>query len=157
VRLFQWDRDFGVFLIAADAGRLLLTLAIPVVSLLHGPTLTVIYIVIVPLVACSALFESASATAVPVLVPEDERGLAGMAGQVTTGLSVVWLGLAAPARAGTNHVRHHGRGRRVPGRLGGGGAPAIARDYEPRHTRRGNVTSRTEPRVSRRRTCRTGS
>jgi predicted MFS family arabinose efflux permease len=138
VRLFQWDRDFGVFfctqgisnvgdaawnvlvplyvlqlthnplqvsavavaevgayvalrfplgalsdrregrrlMIAADVGRLLLTLAIPVVSLLHGPTLTTIYIVIVPLAACSALFESASATAVPMLVPEDERGKA---------------------------------------------------------------------------------
>jgi MFS family permease len=138
VRLFEWDRDFGVFfstqgisnigdaawnvliplyvlqltrnplqvsaiaiieavafgllrmpfgaladrlegrrlMIIADLGRTLLTVAIPVATVLHAPTLTVIYIVILPMQAFSALFDSASATAVPMLVPEDKRGLA---------------------------------------------------------------------------------
>jgi len=69
-------REGRRLMIAADAGRLLLTLAIPVVSLLHGPVLPVIYAVIVPLEACSALFESAAGAAVPMLVPENERGKA---------------------------------------------------------------------------------
>jgi len=138
VRLFQWDRDFGVFfctqgvsnigdaawnvliplyvlqlthnplqvsaiaiieavafsllrmpfgaladrlecrrlMIIADLGRTLLTLVIPVATALHAPTLTVIYIVIVPIEGFSALFDSASGTAVPMLVTEDKRGMA---------------------------------------------------------------------------------
>ena len=138
MRLFQWDRDFGVFfstqgisnvgdaawnvliplyvlqlthnplqvsaiaiieavafsllrmpfgaladrlecrrlMIIADLGRTLLTLVIPVAAVLHAPTLTVIYIVIVPIEAFSALFDSASAAAVPMLVTEDRRGMA---------------------------------------------------------------------------------
>ena len=138
MRLFQWDRDFGVFfstqgisnigdaawgvliplyvlqlthnplqvsaiavieavafsllrmpfgafadrlecrrlMIVADLGRMLLTLVIPIAAAAHAPTLTVIYIVIVPIEAFSALFDSASATAVPMLVTEDRRGMA---------------------------------------------------------------------------------
>ena len=138
MRLFQWDRDFGVFfctqgvsnigdaawnvliplyvlqlthnplqvsaiaiieavafgllrmpfgaladrlecrrlMIVADLGRTLLTLVIPVATVLHAPTLTVIYIVIVPIEAFSALFDSASGTAIPMLVPADRRGVA---------------------------------------------------------------------------------
>jgi MFS family permease len=138
LRLFQWDRDFGVFfctqgvsnigdaawnvliplyvlqlthnplqvsaiaiiesvafavlrlpfgaladrlegrrlMIAADIVRALLTAVIPVATALHAPTLTVIYIVIVPIAAFSALFDSASGAAVPMLVPADKRGVA---------------------------------------------------------------------------------
>lgn len=63
-------------MMAADIARTLLTLAIPVTSALHGPSLAVIYIVIVPIAASSALFESAAGAAVPMLVPEDKRGMA---------------------------------------------------------------------------------
>jgi len=138
LRLFQWDRDFGVFfttqgisnigdaawnvliplyvlqlthnplqvsaialieavafavlrmpfgaladrlegrrlMIAADIARALLTAVIPVATALHAPTLTVIYIVIVPIEAFSALFDAAAGAAVPMLVPEDKRGVA---------------------------------------------------------------------------------
>ena len=138
MRLFQWDRDFGVFfstqgisnigdaawgvlvplyvlqlthnplqvsaiaiieavafsllrmpfgaladrlecrrlMIIADVGQTLLTLVIPVAAALHANTLLVIYIVIVPIEAFSALFDSASSTAVPMLVTEDRRGVA---------------------------------------------------------------------------------
>ena len=138
MRLFQWDRDFGVFfstqgisnigdaawgvlvplyvlqlthnplqvtaiaiieavtfsllrmpfgaladrlecrrlMIIADLGQTLLTLVIPVAAALHADTLIVIYIVIVPIEAFSALFDSASSTAVPMLVTEDRRGVA---------------------------------------------------------------------------------
>jgi MFS family permease len=138
LRLFQWDRDFGVFfctqgisnigdaawnvliplyvlqlthnplqvsaiavieavsfavlrlpfgaladrlecrrlMIAADIARALLTAVIPLATALHAPTLTVIYIVIVPIEAFSALFDAASGAAVPMLVPEDKRGIA---------------------------------------------------------------------------------
>jgi hypothetical protein len=51
-------------------------LAVPLVSLLHGPVLAVIYAVIVPDAALSALFNGASGSAVPMLVPEDARAKA---------------------------------------------------------------------------------
>ena len=138
LRLFQWDRDFGVFfctqgisnigdaawnvliplyvlqlthdplqvsaiaviesvvfavlrlpfgaladrlecrrlMIAADIGRAVLTAVIPVATALHAPTLTVIYSVIGPIAAFSALFDSAAGAAVPMLVTEDKRGVA---------------------------------------------------------------------------------
>ena len=138
MRLFQWDRDFGVFfstqgisnigdaawgvliplyvlqlthnplqvsaiaiieavafgllrmpfgaladrlecrrlMIIADLGRTLLTLVIPVAAAFNADTLIVIYIVIVPIEAFSALFDSAAGTAVPMLVTEDKRGMA---------------------------------------------------------------------------------
>jgi MFS family permease len=138
VRLFRWDRDFGVFfctqgvsnigdaawgvliplyvlqlthnplqvsaiaiieavafgllrmpfgaladrlegrrlMIIADLGRTLLTLVIPVAAVFNADTLIVIYIVIVPIEAFSALFDSAASTAVPMLVTEDKRGMA---------------------------------------------------------------------------------
>ncbi|MGH3164909.1 MAG: MFS transporter [Trebonia sp.] len=69
-------REGRRLMIAADVARTLLTLAIPVTAALHGPVLAVVYVVIVPLEAFSALFESASGAAVPLLVPEDQRGQA---------------------------------------------------------------------------------
>ena len=63
-------------MIIADLGRTLLTLVVPVAAAFHADTLAVIYIVIVPIEAFSALFDSASATAVPMLVAEDKRGIA---------------------------------------------------------------------------------
>jgi len=69
-------REGRRLMIAADVARTLLTLAIPVTAALRGPTLAVVYAVIVPLQAFSALFESASGAAVPMLVPEEERGKA---------------------------------------------------------------------------------
>lgn len=69
-------REGRQLMIAADVARVLLTLAIPVVSALHGPTLAVIYAVIVPMASFAALFESASNTAVPMLVPTDQLGQA---------------------------------------------------------------------------------
>jgi hypothetical protein len=69
-------REGRQLMIAADIARTLLTLAIPVVSALHGPTLAVIYAVIFPIAAFAALFESASGAAVPMLVPADELGKA---------------------------------------------------------------------------------
>jgi DHA3 family macrolide efflux protein-like MFS transporter len=60
-------------MLAADIGRTLLTLAVPATSLLHGPLLPVIYAVIVPGAALSALFNGASGNAVPMLVPEEAR------------------------------------------------------------------------------------
>jgi MFS transporter, DHA3 family, macrolide efflux protein len=69
-------REGRRLMITADIARTLLTLAIPVTSALHGPTLVVIYIVIAPIEGFSALFVSASGAAVPMLVPADERGKA---------------------------------------------------------------------------------
>ena len=69
-------REGRRLMIVADIARTMLTLAIPVATALHGPTLAVIYAVIVPLEAFSALFESASSAAVPMLVTEENRGKA---------------------------------------------------------------------------------
>ena len=63
-------------MIAADIARALLTAVIPVATALQAPTLTVIYVVIVPIAAFSALFDAASGAAVPMLVPEDGRAVA---------------------------------------------------------------------------------
>jgi MFS transporter, DHA3 family, macrolide efflux protein len=69
-------REGRRLMIAADVARTLLTIAIPVTSALHGPTLVVIYAVIAPIAGFSALFDSVSGAAVPMLVPADERGKA---------------------------------------------------------------------------------
>jgi Major Facilitator Superfamily len=63
-------------MIIADLGRTLLTLVIPIAAAFNADTLIVIYSVIVPIEAFSALFDSASGTAVPMLVTEDKRGIA---------------------------------------------------------------------------------
>ena len=63
-------------MIAADIGRMLLTVAVPLVSLLHGPVLATIYAVILPNAALSSLFNGASGSAVPMLVPEHARAKA---------------------------------------------------------------------------------
>jgi MFS family permease len=63
-------------MIIADLGQALLTLVLPVAAAFHADTLIVIYIVIVPIEGFSALFDSASGTAVPMLVTEDKRGMA---------------------------------------------------------------------------------
>jgi MFS family permease len=63
-------------MIVADIGRMLLTLAVPLVSLLHGPVLVAIYAVILPDAALSSLFNGASGSAVPMLVPADARAKA---------------------------------------------------------------------------------
>lgn len=98
------DRHEGRrLMLAADFGRTFLTLAVPLVSLLHGPVLVAVYAVIVPDAALSALFNGASGSAVPALVPEDERArayawqesvesLAWVAGPVLGGLLAVALG-----------------------------------------------------------------
>ena len=65
-----------LLMMVADIGRMLLTLAIPLVSLLHGPVLAVIYAVILPDAALSSLFNGASGSAVPMLVPEHARAKA---------------------------------------------------------------------------------
>jgi len=63
-------------MIVADIGRMLLTLAVPLVTLLHGPVLVAIYAVIVPSAALSSLFNGASGSAVPNLVPANARAKA---------------------------------------------------------------------------------
>jgi MFS transporter, DHA3 family, macrolide efflux protein len=69
-------REGRRLMITADVARALLTLAIPVASALHGPTLAVIYVVIAPIAVFSALFVSAAGAAVPKLVPAQERAKA---------------------------------------------------------------------------------
>jgi hypothetical protein len=63
-------------MLGADVARTLLTLAIPVAAALHGPALLVVYAVIVPVGASSALFDSGAGGVVPTLVPEAGRGAA---------------------------------------------------------------------------------
>ena len=63
-------------MIMSDIGRTLLTLAVPLVSLLHGPVLVAIYAVILPNAALSSLFNGASGSAVPMLVPVNARAKA---------------------------------------------------------------------------------
>lgn len=63
-------------MIVADIGRTLLTLAVPLASLLHGPALVTIYAVILPNAALSSLFNGASGSAVPMLLPENARAKA---------------------------------------------------------------------------------
>jgi MFS family permease len=71
------DRHEGRrLMVIADIARMLLTLAIPLTALSGGPTLVTIYVVIVPIAAGSALFESAAGAVVPMLVSEDRRGMA---------------------------------------------------------------------------------
>lgn len=71
------DRHEGKrLMIIADVARMLLTLAIPLTAVANGPILAVIYTVIIPIAVASALFESAAGAAVPMLVAEDERGMA---------------------------------------------------------------------------------
>lgn len=69
-------REGRRLMITADVARTLLTLAIPVTAALHGPVLAVVYAVIVPLEAFSALFESASGAAVPLLASQERLGKA---------------------------------------------------------------------------------
>ncbi len=69
-------REGRRLMIVGDIARTLLTLAIPLAAALHGPTLMVIYAVIVPIEAFSALFESAAGAAVPMLVAADDLGKA---------------------------------------------------------------------------------
>jgi hypothetical protein len=68
--------DSRRLMLAADFGRTFLTLAIPLVSLLHGPVLAAVYAVIVPDAALSSMFNGASGSAVPMLVPENARAKA---------------------------------------------------------------------------------
>jgi MFS family permease len=65
--------DSRRLMLAADFGRTFLTLAVPLVSLLHGPVLVVVYAVILPDAALSSMFDGASGSAVPMLVPENAR------------------------------------------------------------------------------------
>jgi DHA3 family macrolide efflux protein-like MFS transporter len=69
-------REGRRLMLIADIGRTLITVAVPVASLLHGPVLALIYAVIVPDAVMSALFNGASGSAVPMLVPEDARAKA---------------------------------------------------------------------------------
>lgn len=69
-------RERRRLMIAADVARTLLTLAIPLTSVLGGPVLAVIYTVILPVTAASALFESGAGGAVPLLVPKQDRSMA---------------------------------------------------------------------------------
>jgi Major Facilitator Superfamily len=96
-------------MLAADIGRTFLTLAVPAVSLFHGPVLAVIYAVILPDAALSSLFSGASGSAVPKLVPEDQQAkayawqeslesVAWVAGPPLGGLLAVAFG-AGPALA----------------------------------------------------------
>jgi hypothetical protein len=68
--------DSRRLMLAADFGRTFLTLTIPLVSLLHGPVLAAVYAVIVPDAALSSMFNGASGSAVPMLVPENARAKA---------------------------------------------------------------------------------
>ncbi len=63
-------------MLCADVARTLLTLAIPMTAALHGPALPVVYAVIVPIGASSALFQSGADGVVPLLVPEASRSAA---------------------------------------------------------------------------------
>ena len=56
-------------MIAADIARALLTAVIPLATALHASTLTVIYTVVVPIEAFSALFDAASDAAGEGAVP----------------------------------------------------------------------------------------
>lgn len=69
-------RERRRLMIVADVARTVLTLAIPLTSVFGGPVLAVIYAVIVPVTAASALFESGAGGAVPQLVPQEDRGMA---------------------------------------------------------------------------------
>ncbi len=69
-------REGRRLMITADVARTMLTLAIPVTSALHGPTLAVVYAVIAPIEGFAALFNSASGAAVPMLVPTADLGRA---------------------------------------------------------------------------------
>jgi MFS family permease len=69
-------RERRGLMLGADLARAALTLAIPVTSALHGPALAVVYAVVVPISAASALFDSGAGAAVPLLVPEESRGAA---------------------------------------------------------------------------------
>jgi Major Facilitator Superfamily len=82
-------RERRRLMIAADLARTALTLAIPVTSALHGPALPVVYAVIVPISAASALFDSGAGAAVPLLVPEESRGAAY--GLTESAESIAWV------------------------------------------------------------------
>jgi hypothetical protein len=82
-------RERRGLMLGADLARTALTLAIPVTSALHGPALPVVYAVIVPLSAASALFDSGAGGAVPLLVPEENRGAAY--GLTESAESVAWV------------------------------------------------------------------
>jgi MFS transporter, DHA3 family, macrolide efflux protein len=66
-------REGRRLMIIADLGRALLTLAVPVTSLLHGPTLLAVYLIAVPNEALSALFGAASGGVIWVLVPQEQQ------------------------------------------------------------------------------------
>jgi MFS transporter len=82
-------RERRRLMLGADLARTALTLAIPVTSALHGPALSVVYAVVVPISAASALFDSGAGAAVPLLVPEADRGAAY--GLTESAESVAWV------------------------------------------------------------------
>jgi len=82
-------RERRGLMLGADLARTALTLAIPVTSALHGPALPVVYAVVVPISAASALFDSGASGAVPLLVPEESRAAAY--GLTESAESVAWV------------------------------------------------------------------
>lgn len=90
----RWDRRR--MLMWSDAGRAILTLAIPLSIWLGGPTVAVIVVVVVPINALRVLSDAAYTSAVPALVGREHLGRA--LGYVEATLSVPFI--IGPAIAG---------------------------------------------------------
>jgi MFS transporter, DHA3 family, macrolide efflux protein len=92
--LDRWDRRRTMLL--ADTGRGVLTIAVPLAALAHGPVLIVALAIQVPLGALAALFGAGFGALTPSLVGERELGRAFA---LTEGLeSAAWI--AGPGVAG---------------------------------------------------------
>jgi len=99
--LDRWDRRRTLLLV--DAGRGLLTLAIPATALLHGPIVAVLFLTAVPLAALSCLFSAGFSSMTPGLagrehvdrayaLVEGTESLAWVAGPVVAGALFVSVG-----------------------------------------------------------------
>jgi MFS transporter, ENTS family, enterobactin (siderophore) exporter len=97
----RWDRRRT--LLWADVGRGLITLAIPVTAILHGPVVPVLFATAVPLGALSALFAAGFGAITPGLVGRDRveqayalteggESLAWVLGPVVAGVLVTAVG-----------------------------------------------------------------
>ena len=99
--LDRWDRRRTLLLV--DAGRGMLTLAIPATALLHGPVVAVLFLTAVPLAALSCLFSAGFSSMTPGLagrehvdrayaLVEGTESLAWVAGPVVAGALFVSVG-----------------------------------------------------------------
>jgi hypothetical protein len=93
-------------MLAADVGRGVLVLTIPLTAILHGPAVAAVFVVAAPLSLLSSVFDAGGGAVIPSLVGRDDLGkayglfegaesLAWVAGPMVAGLLAAAAGVAS--------------------------------------------------------------